>query len=95
MTTRTAPQHDIQEESGPVRDCRLTIIRALSQRTSTKVPWYRSIGEESAATATAGLLESKSVVPGDMLRQLDLPPKMTWGTLAVFLRSSIPSVPRP
>ena len=79
------------EESEQERECRLTIMRSLSQRTSTKVPWFRAIGIQNAESATAGLLGCQGVAPRDVLRVLDLPPNVTWAKLAVFLRASLPS----
>ena len=90
MNTRTQPFPRGAEESDHERECRLTIIRSLSQRTSTKVPWFRAIGVQNAESATAGLLGCQGVAPRDVLRVLDLPPNVTWAKLAVFLRASLP-----
>ena len=91
MKSQTQPPPRIPDEPAEQRECRLTIIRCLSQRTSGKVPWFRAIGVQNAEVATAGLLECQSVVPRDILRLLELPPRVTWAKLAVFLRSSIPA----
>ena len=91
MTPQTQPSPRAPEETDNERDCRLIITRSLSQRTSSKSPWYRGIGVRNAESATAGLMNSHGVVPRDILRGLDLPPNITWARLAVFLRGSLPA----
>jgi hypothetical protein len=91
MGTRTTPSERPAEEPANERECRLTIIRSLAQRTSSRVAWFKTIGAPAAESATAGLLNCQTPVPRDILRLLDLPPKVTWARLAVFLRGSIPA----
>ena len=91
MKAELGQTEELPQEPAHQRECRLTIIRSLAQRTSSKVPWFKTIGAHSAESATAGLLTCQTQVPRDILRLLDLPPRVTWARLAVFLRSSIPA----
>lgn len=95
MTPQTQPAQRGIQETDDERDCRLIITRSLSQRTSSKAPWYRAIGVRNAESATAGLKHCQGAVPRDILRVLQLPPNLTWARLAEFLRRSLPADSHP
>jgi hypothetical protein len=81
------------EEPAHIRDCRVTILKSLSQRTSTRVPWYKPIGSVAAEQATAGLIGWTESAPRDVLRSLELPEKLSWSRFAEILRESIQKTP--
>lgn len=91
MGIRTTPSEHPPQEPAHERECRLTIVRSLAQRTSNRVAWFKTIGATAAESATVGLLNCQTPVPRDILRMLDMPPNVTWARLAVYRRSSIPA----